>query len=178
MFRDERFSFFFRFKRENPIILFLIFLPSVRDRSFHFCPVNYSNRQLTIIVFERNSDRVVPSYRAVRYYLSRRKLHSSKNYRFFFLSFPFFFFFYFSPLYATAWDVSRGNYSSVLCAINGILADRRENRSVNLSRIVESLLGGITLISIRFAPFFFFFVDKTKREKNDFLNIKNVEIGY
>ena len=26
--------------------------------------------------------------------------------------------------------------------------------------------------------FFFFFVDKTKREKNDFLNIKNVEIGY
>lgn len=44
----------------------------------------------------------------------------------------------------------------------------RENRSINLSRIVESLLGNHAYPF----HFFFFFVDETKEKKNDFLNIK------
>lgn len=151
---------FFSFKRENPIILFLIFLPSVRDRFFHFCPVNYSNRQLTIIVFERNSDRVVPSYRAVRYYLSGRKLHSSKNYRFFF----FFYFFPFTPPPGTF-------HGGIILPFYAppMVSSRIERKSFGKFIADSRIFAGESRLSI---PFLFLFRRRNKGEKNDFLNIK------
>lgn len=151
--RDERFflfffSFLFLSNEGNPIlILFLIFLPSARDRFFHFCPVNYSNRQ-SVAVPPAYDNRLWKKLGPSGSELSSCSLLSIEEETSFEQELPsvpfyFFIFFFFPPLYAIAWDVSeRWNYSSVLYATNGDYPrGSRENRSVNLSRIVESLLG-------------------------------------